>query len=36
MSMACMWNGGGAATAAVELRGGSILPGASDASDRRR
>ena len=31
-----MWNGDWAAIAVVELRGGSIFPGASDASDLRR
>ncbi len=36
MSAACMWNGDSAAIVVLELRGGSVFPGASDASDVRR
>jgi hypothetical protein len=36
MSAACLWNGDWAALVVVELRGGSICPCVSDASDVRR
>ena len=36
MSSARTWNGDRAAIAVVELSGGSIIPGASNASDLRR
>ena len=36
MSAACLWNGDWAAIVVVELRGGSIFPCVSDASDVRR